>query len=65
MAKKTAIYKKKSDPCWDTHEMVGMKNKGGKQVPNCVPITKKASAAKLDPIMALKVAGAVKGLMKK
>ena len=27
-----------SDPCWDTHEMVGMKKgKGGKPVPNCVP----------------------------
>jgi hypothetical protein len=26
-----------SDPCWDTHEMVGMKKgKGGKPVPNCV-----------------------------
>jgi len=23
--------------CWDSHKMVGMKNKGGKQVPNCVP----------------------------
>ena len=27
-----------SDPCWDTHEMVGMKKgKGGKPVPDCVP----------------------------
>ena len=24
-------------PCWDTHKQVGMKMKGGKQVPNCVP----------------------------
>ena len=24
------------DPCWDSHEMVGMKDKGGKKVPNCV-----------------------------
>ena len=24
-------------PCWDTHKQVGMKTKGGKQVPNCVP----------------------------
>lgn len=23
--------------CWDNYEMVGMKSKGGKQVPNCVP----------------------------
>jgi transcription antitermination factor NusG len=25
------------DPCWDSHEMVGKKLKGGKLVPNCVP----------------------------
>jgi len=25
------------DPCWDSHEMVGTKNKDGKEVPNCVP----------------------------
>jgi hypothetical protein len=25
-----------SDPCWDSHKKVGMKNKGGKMVPNCV-----------------------------
>ena len=28
------------DPCWDTHKQVGMKKKGGKMVPNCVPKTK-------------------------
>ena len=29
---------KGDDPCWDSHEMVGMKKgKGGKPVPNCVP----------------------------
>jgi hypothetical protein len=26
------------DPCWKDYEMVGMKKKGGKEVPNCVPI---------------------------
>ena len=26
-----------NDPCWDTHKKVGMKKKGGKMVPNCVP----------------------------
>ncbi len=26
-------------PCWKGYEMVGMKNKNGKQVPNCVPIS--------------------------
>ena len=28
---------KGEDPCWDSHEMVGMKDKNGKKVPNCVP----------------------------
>ena len=28
---------KKSDPCWDSHKQFGMKKKGGKMVPNCVP----------------------------
>jgi hypothetical protein len=30
---KKSIAKK----CWDTYEQVGMKTKGGKKVPNCVP----------------------------
>ena len=25
------------DPCWDGYKQVGMKDKGGKEVPNCVP----------------------------
>jgi len=25
------------DPCWKNYKMVGMKDKGGKKVPNCVP----------------------------
>lgn len=25
------------DPCWDGYKQVGMKKKGGKEVPNCVP----------------------------
>lgn len=28
---------KGEDPCWDGYEMVGMKKKDGKEVPNCVP----------------------------
>ena len=49
---KIAIEKKKSGkydedgnrikeaqgPCWDGYEMQGMKKKGGKMVPNCVPV---------------------------
>ena len=30
--------KKKDDPCWKDYEMVGMKEKDGKEVPNCVPL---------------------------
>ena len=33
--------KKSKKPCWKGYEMVGMKNKGGKKVPNCVPLTSK------------------------
>jgi hypothetical protein len=31
---------KKKEPCWSNYEMVGMKNKNGKKVPNCVPKNK-------------------------
>jgi hypothetical protein len=33
--KKSPIEKK--DPCWKGYEMVGMKKKGTRTVPNCVP----------------------------
>ena len=33
--------KRKDDPCWATHKQVGMKMKGGRPVPDCVPISKK------------------------
>jgi hypothetical protein len=32
-----AAKMKGKDPCWKDYEMVGMKDKGGKKVPNCVP----------------------------
>lgn len=32
-----AMTEGKGDPCWDSHKQVGMKKKGGKMVPNCVP----------------------------
>jgi predicted kinase len=31
-----------SEACWDTHKQVGMKKKGNKMVPNCVPKTEEA-----------------------
>ena len=30
-------------PCWKGYEMVGMKMKNGKEVPNCVPIKKESN----------------------
>jgi len=30
-------YTEDKGPCWDGYKQVGMKKKGGKQVPNCVP----------------------------
>ena len=27
-----------ADPCWDGYKQIGMKDKGGRPVPNCVPI---------------------------
>ena len=32
-----AAKMKSADPCWKGYQMVGMKDKGGKKVPNCVP----------------------------
>ena len=32
-----AMILEKKDPCWKGYEMVGMKKKGGRRVPNCVP----------------------------
>ena len=36
-AGKIALAVEDSDPCWDSHKQVGMKKKGGRMVPNCVP----------------------------
>ena len=35
---------KQDDPCWKGYEQVGMKEKNGKQVPNCVPENKKSNS---------------------
>ena len=32
------LQEKDNNPCWDGYEMIGMKKKDGKEVPNCVPI---------------------------
>ena len=31
------VYLIEKDPCWDGYQQIGMKKKGGKKVPNCVP----------------------------
>ena len=31
------VVNEDSDPCWKGYKMVGMKNKNGRKVPNCVP----------------------------
>ena len=36
-----------NEKCWDTHKQVGMKNKGGRMVPDCVP--KESITEDLDP----------------
>jgi hypothetical protein len=35
MQEKSPMTKK--GPCWSGYEMIGMKEKDGRQVPNCVP----------------------------
>lgn len=40
--KKQKGITEEENPCWDGYEMVGMKMKDGKEVPNCVPIQKES-----------------------
>ena len=35
----TKILKELENPCWKGYEMVGMKEKDGREVPNCVPVS--------------------------
>jgi len=37
-----------TNPCWDGYEMVGMKMKDGKEVPNCVPINENVQVKRND-----------------
>ena len=34
---KDIVTKEDKDPCWKGYKQIGMKDKGGKKVPNCVP----------------------------
>lgn len=38
--------RKTKDPCWDGYEQIGMKEKKGRMVPNCVPKKKTKKASK-------------------
>lgn len=38
--------KTEKDPCWNNFEQVGMKEKDGKKVPNCVPEKKSSKKTK-------------------
>jgi len=40
-----AVIHEKDDPCWKGYEMVGMKKKGSKKVPNCVPVKEQEASA--------------------
>jgi len=53
-------------PCWKGYKQVGMKNKNGKEVPNCVPesVMNEASVAKLHKDLA-KVVEAIETELKK
>ena len=42
------IEKMKGDPCWAGYEAVGMKKKGKKMVPNCVPVAKQSKHSEGD-----------------
>lgn len=37
-----AVIHEKKGPCWTGYDMVGMKKKGGRSVPNCVPVKEEA-----------------------
>ena len=38
---------KEQSPCWKGYKQIGMKDKGGKQVPNCVPVSETIKEAGL------------------
>ncbi len=53
---KKAHLEEDEDPCWDGYQQYGMKMKGGRKVPNCVPKKKKkineADAVDMDRVLA-------------
>jgi hypothetical protein len=37
-----------SDPCWDGYQQMGMKDKGGKKVPNCVKMEESSDHSEIS-----------------
>jgi hypothetical protein len=54
--------KKKDDPCWKGYEQVGMKEKDGKEVPNCVPKKKKKKSSEDEELNLIRQAAHFDGL---
>jgi hypothetical protein len=44
------IQRENKGPCWDGYQQIGMKMKGGKEVPNCVPKNEANEASKKIPL---------------
>jgi hypothetical protein len=39
------------NPCWDGYRKAGMKKKGDKMVPNCVPLEEEVIEEKMTPVL--------------
>jgi len=50
------------DPCWEGYEQVGMKEKDGKEVPNCVPKKKKKKSSEDQELNLIREAAKFDGL---
>tara|TARA_R110000824_G_scaffold102395_1_gene242808 strand:+ start:243 stop:701 length:459 start_codon:yes stop_codon:yes gene_type:complete len=59
-AKLKEIIRESIAECWKTHKQVGMKKKGGKTVPNCVPKNEEVDEAKTKPAKGKRFAKKVK-----
>jgi hypothetical protein len=67
--KKFKQFLEEDGPCWDSHKQVGMKKKGNKMVPNCVPKNESippevVGAALAAPMVAQGAKHAIKGAVK-
>jgi len=55
---------KSKGPCWSGYEMIGMKSKGGRKVPNCVPVKKrKQGSSKMGEVVTSKSMDYYKGII--